>query len=292
MDVAYIPSPSNAVWNLGPLPLRGYALCIVAGIVACILIGERRLVARGAAPGVLSDIAMWAVPFGIVGGRIYHVITTPEPYFGKGGDPASALYIWEGGLGIWGAISFGAVGAYIGIRRSGVLMPVLADAIAPGLLMAHALGRWGNWFNQELYGRPTDLPWALEIDPEHRPQETAGEGLYHPTYLYESIWCLAGIAVLLWAENRFKLGHGRVFALYVMIYTAGRGWIEMLRVDTAHEIFGLRLNVWTSIVLFAGAAVGLALSARKLPGQEASAYRDGHRHEPDPPAAGEAKTVP
>ena len=265
--------------------MRAYALCIVAGILACVFIGERRLVARGAAPGVLSDIAMWAVPFGIVGGRLYHVITTPQPYFGNNGDPVSALYIWEGGLGIWGAIALGAVGAYIGVRRCGVLMPVFADAVAPGLLVAHAIGRWGNWFNQELYGRPTDLPWGLKIDPEHRPPTTPAVEFYHPTFLYESLWTLTGVAVLLWAERRFTLGHGRVFALYVMIYTTGRGWIETLRVDPAHQIAGVRLNVWTSLLLFAAATLALALSARKQPGREPTAYRDGHRHEPAQPNA-------
>ena len=285
MNLAYIPSPSHGVWHIGPFPLRGYALCIVAGILASVVLSERRMLVRGAAAGTMSDIAMWAVPFGIAGGRIYHVITTSEPYFGKGGDPVKALYIWQGGLGIWGAISLGALGAYIGARRAGVLMPVVADVIAPTLLVAQGLGRWGNWFNQELYGKVTDLPWAVEIDREHRPKATVAEGLYHPTFLYESIWCLAGFALLLWLERRFDLGHGRVFAGYVMIYTVGRGWIEALRVDDAHHIAGLRLNDWTSLLLFLGASAGLYLSARRRPGRETSAYRDGRVHTPADPAA-------
>ena len=280
MNLASIPSPSQAVWHLGPLPLRGYALCIVLGIMASVVIGERRLVARGASPGTMSDVAMWAVPFGIAGGRIYHVITTPAKYFGSDGHAVDALKIWEGGLGIWGAISIGAVGAYIGARRAGIRMPVLADAIAPGLLVAQGLGRFGNWFNQELYGKPTDLPWALEIDEPHRPKNGLGDGLYHPTFLYESLWCFGAVALIIWLERRFGLGYGRVFALYVITYTAGRGWIEALRVDEAHHIAGLRLNDWTSLILFAGAWVGFWLSARRHPGREPTAYKDGHGYDP------------
>ncbi|HZB18750.1 MAG TPA: prolipoprotein diacylglyceryl transferase family protein, partial [Blastococcus sp.] len=161
--LAAIPSPTQGVWELGPLPLRAYALCIVAGIVAAALITEKRWVARGGAPGEVLDIAVWAVPFGIIGGRIYHVISSPRPYFGEGGDPLRAFAIWEGGLGIWGAIAFGGVGAWIACRRLGIPLPAFADALAPGLLVAQAIGRLGNWFNNELYGGPTDLPWALRI---------------------------------------------------------------------------------------------------------------------------------
>jgi prolipoprotein diacylglyceryl transferase len=239
------------------------------------------MVARGSAPGVTADIAMWAVPFGIVGGRLYHVITTPEPYFGAGGDPVKALYIWQGGLGIWGAISLGGLGAYIGARRAGVLLPVYADAAAPGILVAQALGRFGNYFNQELYGRPTDVPWALEIDAAHRPKDSLGEATYHPTFLYESLWCLGVAALLIVAERRFRLGHGRVFGLYVAGYSVGRGWIEYLRVDDAHHIAGLRLNDWTAMILFAGAVALTVLSARRHPDREASPYRDGHVYVPE-----------
>ena len=161
--LASIPSPTQGVWHLGPLPIRAYALCIIAGIVACCWIAERRWVARGGAPGDVVDIAVWAVPFGIVGGRLYHVITTPEPYFGRLGDPVRAFAIWEGGLGIWGAIALGAVGAWIACRRKGIPLPAFADAAAPGLLVAEALGRLGNYFNNELHGGPTSLPWALKV---------------------------------------------------------------------------------------------------------------------------------
>ncbi len=169
-----IPSPDSGVWYLGPLPIRGYALCIILGIVAAIWIGERRWVARGGRSGEVSDLAIWAVPFGLVGGRIYHVITDNHLYFGDGHNPVTALYVWRGGLGIWGAIAMGALGVYIGARRRGIrLLPVL-DAMIPGVLVAQALGRWGNWFNQELFGKPTDLPWALQIDPGNRPHGYAG----------------------------------------------------------------------------------------------------------------------
>jgi prolipoprotein diacylglyceryl transferase len=249
VTLASIPSPAQGVWHLGPLPIRAYALAIIAGIVLACWIGEKRWVARGGAPGEVLDIAVWMVPFGIVGGRLYHVITTPEPYFGRGGDPLRAFAIWQGGLGIWGAIALGGLGAWIGCRRRGIPLPAFADALAPGLLVAQSVGRLGNWFNQELYGRPTTLPWALRIDPEHREPGYLGAATYHPTFLYELLWNLAVAAVLVWADRRWKLGHGRVFALYVALYCAGRGWIEMLRIDTAEHFLGLRLNVFTSIVV-------------------------------------------
>ena len=192
---------------------------------------------------------MWAVPFGIVGARIYHVITTPEPYFGAGGHPIDALKIWHGGLGIWGAVvARRCVGAWIACRRT--RDPAAADgrrARARASSLAQAIGRWGNWFNQELYGRPTDLPWALRIDPAHRPRAYADVATYHPTFLYESLWCLGVAALCIWADRRFRLGHGRVFALYVAAYTVGRAWIETLRVDTANDFFGLRLNLWVCL---------------------------------------------
>ena len=161
MTPLFIPSPSQGVWHLGPFPIRGYALCIILGVIVAIWMGERRWVERGGLRGQVSDIAIWAVPFGLVGGRLYHVITDPARYFGTDGDPAAALYIWQGGLGIWGAIALGGVGAYIGARRYGLRFPPLADALAPGIVVAQAIGRWGNWFNQELFGKPTTLPWAL-----------------------------------------------------------------------------------------------------------------------------------
>ena len=265
-----IPSPSQGVWHLGPLPIRGYALCIILGIVAAIWIGERRWVARGGTAGEVSDLAIWAIPFGLVGGRLYHVITDWHLYFGEGKNPVTALYVWRGGLGIWGAIALGALGVWLGARARGIKLLPLLDALAPGVLVAQALGRWGNWFNQELYGRPTDLPWGLEIDVAHRPSQYLDVATYHPAFLYECLWNLAAFAVLIWLDRRFRLGHGRVVALYVMLYTAGRGWIENLRIDDVqmNDVLGLRLNVWTSIVLFVLATVFFVVSARRHPGRE------------------------
>lgn len=266
MDLAYIPSPSDGVWHLGPLPLRGYALAILLGIFVAIWLGGRRWIERGGRAGTVADIAIWAVPFGLVGGRLYHVVTTPEPYFGEGGDWVKAFEIWEGGLGIWGAIAMGALGVWIGCRRRGIAMPPYADAVAPGIALAQALGRWGNWFNQELYGKQTDVPWAVEIDAEHSVTGTAET--FHPTFLYESLWCIGVALLVIWADRRFRLGHGRAFALYVAGYTAGRGWIEYMRVDEAHDVLGLRLNVWTSILVFVAAVVYIVVSAKKRPGRE------------------------
>jgi prolipoprotein diacylglyceryl transferase len=247
---ASILSPAEGVAHLGPIPLRGYALCIAIGVVVGVMISERRLVARGAPPGIGADYATVAVPFGIIGARLYHVITTPDPYFGSGGHPIEALYIWRGGLGIWGAIAGGFLGAVLVFRRRGIPISLAADAVAPSLVVAQAIGRWGNWFNQELYGRPSTLPWAVKIDVAHRQPGYENFGTYQPTFLYESIWCLGVAALCIWADRRYKMGGGRVFALYVAAYTAGRGWIEALRIDTAHRFFGLRLNDYVSIIVF------------------------------------------
>ena len=254
MLLASFPSPGRSVWDLGPIPIRAYALCIIAGIVAAIWMGERRWVARGGRRGTVSDVAVWAVIFGLIGGRLYHVITDNELYFRAGRDPWRAFYIWEGGLGVWGAIALGGVGAWIACHRRGIKLPPFADACAPGIAVAQGIGRWGNYFNQELFGRPTNVPWAVRIDPD-RPSTVPGVTTYHPTFLYESLWDLALAAALIWADRRWKMGRGRVFALYVMGYTAGRVWIEMLRIDTTNHVLGLRLNVWTSILVFAGGLV-------------------------------------
>jgi len=271
-----IPSPSNAIWYLGPVPIRGYALAIILGIIVAIWLAERRWVARGGRSGDISDLAVWGIPFGLVGGRLYHVLTDSSLYFGEGRNPIEALYIWRGGLGIWGAIALGALGIILGARRKGIrLLPVL-DAIAPTVLVAQAIGRFGNWFNQELFGRPTDLPWALEIDPEHRPAGYFQDDTFHPTFLYECLWNLGAFGFVVWADRRFRLGHGRVAALYVMAYTLGRGWIEMLRIDDVElqDVGGLRFNVWTSIVLFVAAATYFVISSRRHPGREESVYVD------------------
>lgn len=267
--IAFIPSPSQGTWNLGPLPLRAYALLIILGIVVAIWVGSKRYVARGGSAGVIGDIALWAVPFGIIGGRLYHVVSDWQLYFAPGGSGiVGALRIWDGGLGIWGAVALGGLGAWIGARRLGVALPPIADAIAPGIALAQAIGRWGNWFNQELFGAPTTLPWGLEIAPQYRPEGYAEFETFHPTFLYESLWMLAVALVLIWADKRFRMGHGRVFALYVLLYTLGRVWIEYLRIDTANTILGVRLNVWTSILVGLGALIYLIVSARMRPGRE------------------------
>ncbi|HWD80524.1 MAG TPA: prolipoprotein diacylglyceryl transferase [Kribbella sp.] len=277
---AFIPSPSQGVWHLGPLPIRAYALCILAGIFAGYWLGRRRWVARGGSAPVLADIMFWAIPFGLVGARIYHVVTDAELYFGAGKHPIDALKIWHGGLGIWGAVGFGALGAWIACRRAKVPFLAVADAMAPGIALAQIFGRFGNYFNQELFGRPTTKPWGLEISPEHRPAGYANFATFHPTFLYEAVWNLGVVALLLIADRRFKLGHGRAFFLYVAAYTAGRAWIENMRIDTVNHFLGLRLNVWTAIILFVLAVAAFVVSARTRPGQEDIATG---------PAAGETK---
>lgn len=255
--LAYLPSPPQGVWHLGPIPIRAYALCIIVGIIVAVWFTERRWAARGGSPGTVLDVATWAVPFGLVGARLYHVATDYQRYFGPEQNPLEALMIWKGGLGIWGAIAMGALGAWIACRRRGVSMAAFADAAAPGIAFAQAIGRWGNWFNQELYGRPSTLPWALEIDRGNRPEGMLDIATFHPTFLYESLWVVGVALLVIWADRRFRLGHGRAFALYVAAYTAGRAWIEYLRIDPAHDILGLRLNVWTSLLVFLGAVAYL-----------------------------------
>ena len=269
MMVASIPSPETSVWNLGPIPLRAYALLIVLGIVVAMWLGNKRYIARGGQPGVILDIAIWAVPFGIIGGRLYHVISDWQLYFSANGSGlAGAVRIWDGGLGIWGAVALGAVGAWIGARRLGVALPPVGDAIAPGIALAQAIGRLGNYFNQELFGAPSDLPWALEISPENRPEGYADVLTFHPTFLYEALWLIGVALVVIWADKRFTMGHGRAFALYVLLYTAGRGWIEALRIDNANEILGLRLNLWTSVLVGLSALAYIVISSRVRPGRE------------------------
>lgn len=253
-----IPSPAQSVLEIGPLKIHFYALCIILGVIAAVLIGSRRYVSRGGVPGLVGDIAIFAVPAGVIGGRIYHVITSPSQYFGSGGDPITALYIWQGGLGIWGAISLGAVAAYFAYNRhskKGTLgFATFADSIAPGILIAQAIGRFGNWFNKELFGGPLEAPWALEIPLRYRPIGYSQYETFHPTFLYEALWCsVVAIALLLLERRRNeenRLAPGSIFALYVALYSLGRGLIEQLRIDEANLIFGFRLNTWTSVTLF------------------------------------------
>ncbi len=286
MNPLSIPSPSVSEWALGPFPVRAYALAILAGIAVATVILQKRYARKGGPEERVLDLVLWMVPFGIIGGRIYHVLSSPDAYFGPDGDPWKVFAIWNGGLGIWGAIALGAVGAWLAARRYGLRMPPIADALAPGLLVAQAIGRLGNWFNQELYGGPTTLPWGLEIDDAHLVGGYPSGTLFHPTFLYEIVWNLLAAVFLIWAERRFRLGHGRVFWLYVMSYTLGRVWIEMLRVDEAEMVLGLRLNVWTSILVFLVAAAFVWLrrrrSRRTHPPARSRPRRCGRRHENAP----------
>jgi prolipoprotein diacylglyceryl transferase len=261
--LGYIPSPSEGVWHLGPIPLRAYAFCIILGVVAAVVIGERRWAARGGTKGAVADVAGIAVPFGLVGGRVYHVVTSPSQYVHH---PIDALYVWHGGLGIPGGILGGVIAGIIACRRRGIRPGALADAIAPAVPVAQAIGRFGNYFNQELFGRPTHLPWGLEIDPDN-PNAVPGAEAYHPTFLYEAIWNLGVAGIVLWADRRWRLGHGRAFALYLALYAVGRSWIEALRIDDASRFFGLRLNDYVAAIVFVG-AVAYLIRTRGAPREE------------------------
>ncbi len=275
--VTSIPSPDVSYIELGPLRIHFYALFILTGIIFALLLTESRLKARGVEAGVALDVSFWAIPFGILGGRFFHVITHPSDYFYQGADLLAPFRIWEGGLAIYGALLFGAVGAYIGARKSGIKFTSYLDAVAPGILLAQAIGRWGNYFNNELFGLPTDLPWGLEISSSN-PAYPGGlpEGvLFHPTFLYESIWSLVGVALLLAGDKRFNLRWGRMIGLYFIYYSVGRIWVEAIRIDPSEIILGLRINIWSAIV---GIVVGLAvivISYRKHTGLELSAYLEG-----------------
>ncbi len=248
--ISFIPSPDQSVWFIGPFPLRAYALFIVIGIFVAIKWGQKRWMAQGGEAEDIINVAMFAVPAGIIGGRLYHVISDWQIYFGDNGRGfVAALRIWDGGLGIWGAIALGFLGSWYAAKKYNLSIRLLADALAPGVALAQAIGRFGNYFNQELFGAPSTLPWALEIDLAFRPDGYETFETFHPTFLYESLWCLAVAGLLVYLERRFKLGQGQVFALYVGFYTLGRVWIEMLRIDTANLILGIRLNVFTALIV-------------------------------------------
>ncbi len=324
--LAYFPSPPQGVWHLGPLPIRAYALFIITGIVVALVIGDRRWEARGGERGVIYDIALWAVPFGLIGGRLYHLATDWRTYWGPGGAGfGAALRIWDGGLGIWGAVALGGVGAWIACRRRGIPLPAFGDAIAPGIVLAQAIGRLGNYFNQELYGRETTLPWGLEIfyrrdpsgyvDPHSLDGVSTGQValVVQPTFLYELIWNVLVFAALIYLDRRFALGHGRLFALYVAGYCVGRFGVELLRDDSATHIAGIRINSFTSTFVFIGAVVYFMLAPKgredpaslrgnagdlevsPITASEAAALADEH-HDPvaavDPVAAEEHSDAP
>ena len=267
MTLAYIPSPTISQFSIGPVTIHIYALCILMGIVLAVWITTTRWKKLGGNFDQVLDITMVSVPAGIIGARLYHIITTPERFFGPDGDWAEMFRIWNGGLGIWGGVLFGALAAWAWCRHKHYPMALLADAIAPGLLVAQAVGRLGNWFNQELYGAPTTLPWGLKLNMEgtaigHSEQcydgATCPSGtLFHPTFLYEMIWNLIGAAIIVYIGSKAmkKLKAGSLFAVYIMWYTLGRTWIESLRIDYAHEFLGVRINVWVSMAVFVLGAV-------------------------------------
>ncbi|MBT2596945.1 prolipoprotein diacylglyceryl transferase [Arthrobacter sp. ISL-72] len=287
---ASIPSPDWSGFDIplpwGSLRIHAYALCILAGIVVGLWLTSVRWTKRGTPEGSLWDIAIWAIPFGIIGGRLYHVFSSPDAYFGPGfdgtGDLSLIPQIQRGGLGIWGAVLLGAVGAWIGCRRAGVKLTAFLDAAAPGLLLAQAVGRWGNYFNQELFGGPTTLPWGLQIDADNAnfPAGMPADTLFHPTFLYESLWNLAGVVILLALDRKFNFRRGRLFCLYAMYYTLGRVWIEAMRIDDAEQIslFGIttRLNVWTSIFVFLAALVVFVVLGRRRRDEPDTPFLPGH----------------
>jgi prolipoprotein diacylglyceryl transferase len=243
-------------------------LCIIAGILVAIIIATHRWQARGGRAESLETAAMVAVPMGIVGARLWHVATDYELYVGPGRHLINALKIWQGGLGIWGAIAGGVFGAWLVCRRLGLAFWAMADSMAPGIVVAQAIGRLGNWFNQELFGRPTTLPWGLQIAPAYRPPGYEQYNTFHPTFLYEMIWDLLVAVILIWADRRFRLGHGKVFALYVTLYSAGRFFVELLRIDKVNEIGGFRLNNYTSLFFFCFGVVWLTWLIKRRPGRE------------------------
>ncbi|WP_456285157.1 prolipoprotein diacylglyceryl transferase [Microbacterium sp. JZ101] len=280
--VASIPSPPESFFEIGPLRIHYYALCIITGIVVATLITNRRLTRRGAEPWVVIDIALLAVPLAIVGARAYHVLTHWGFYFGEGAnpwnplEPGSVWAIWEGGIAIFGALLGGALGAWLGCRWTGIRFWTFADALAPGLLLAQALGRFGNWFNHELFGWPTDLPWGLEIEPDNPafPPGLPDDTLFHPTFLYEIVWNVIGVVLLFWLGRSLAFQWGRLFAVYLIWYGAGRVVWETIRIDPSEIILGLRTNVWGAIAAVVVGAVVLVVQARHT-GLEPSPYRPG-----------------
>ncbi|NEN06272.1 prolipoprotein diacylglyceryl transferase [Diaminobutyricibacter tongyongensis] len=279
------PPPEWASFTLGPFTIRTYALCILAGIVLATIWTSRRLTKRGAEPGVVLDVILWAVPLGIIFARAYHVFTHPADYFYPGADLWKTLFIWEGGNAIFGALIGGAVGAYIGCRISGLRFWSFADALAPAMLLAQAAGRLGNYFNHELFGLPTNLPWGLEIESSN-PAFPAGlpDGtLFQPLFLYEIIWNVIGIFLLLWIERRFRLRWGKLFAVYLIWYGLGRSYLESIRIDPSEYSFlGIPFNVWAAFAAVVLGVVIFIVQTRRHPGLEPSVYRPGREwHKPD-----------
>ncbi|WP_051636393.1 prolipoprotein diacylglyceryl transferase [Rhodoluna lacicola] len=260
---------------VGPFKIHFYALCILTGMILAIWLADRRLVSRGATSGLALDIALWTIPIAVVGARIFHVLTHSGDYFYPGADLTAVLRIWEGGIAIYGGLIGGAIGAWIGSNRAGIKFWSFADAVAPGILLAQAIGRWGNYFNQELFGFETTLPWGLEIDPDNPafPPGLPADTLFHPTFLYESIWSLIGVAILLSLDKRLNLRWGTMFGAYLIYYSLGRLITENLRIDPSDIILGLRTNVWSAILGVLVGALIIYWQKRQHPGPEASVYK-------------------
>ena len=269
MNLTYIPSPTFSYFTVGPLTIRMYAICILIGICVAVAILTKRWKRCGGTFDQVLDTTLVAVPCGLVGARLYHCITTPGQYFPPSGDLTNILKVWEGGMAIFGGISVGALAAFLWCRHRRYPFALLADAIAPALMVAQAIGRLGNWFNQELYGRPTTLPWGLKLNDADAIGKTEvcydGQAcptgtLFHPTFLYEMIWNLIGAALIVWIGHRLAstLKAGQQFAMYLMWYGLGRTWIESIRINYSTIVLGLRINVWTAILCF---ALGCALFA-------------------------------
>ncbi len=285
--LAYISSPRHGTVDVGPLTIHMYGLMLLLGIAACVWLTGRRWVKWGGEWDLIFRVAVWGVAFGIVGARAYHDITSSSELPDKWWGPFA---VWQGGLGVWGGIALGVLaGAWI-VRRSGNSVRLMLDAVAPGLLLAQGIGRWGNWWNQELFGKPSTLPWALKIDPTHRPAGYVQYSTFHPTFLYEFVWDLLGVAVLLYVDRRFKLRRPALFALYVSIYTAFRTYEETLRIDPgSHYLWGMRLNFYVSLVCFVVAtAFFIWWQFVRTPGTD----RPKPRARPRPIPTGPAMTVP
>lgn len=272
-----IPSPTIQFFEVGPLRIHIYALCILLGIALATWITDTRLSRRGAERGVVLDIILWAVPLGIIGARFYHVFTHPADYFYDGADLMRVFYIWEGGNAIFGSLLGGAVGAWIGCKQTGIRFWSFADALAPAMLIAQATGRLGNYFNHELFGQPTTLPWGLEIESSN-PAFPAGlpEGtLFHPMFLYEILWNVLGALIIIGLERKVYLRWGKAFGVYLIWYGLGRSVFETYRLDPSETFLSIRTNVWGAL---AAVVIGIAIiliQYKRHPGKELSVYVDG-----------------
>ena len=284
MPLAFIPSPHTGVVHLGPLQLHMYGLTLLVAILACIWLTGKRWTAMGGDWDLVTRVAVWGVGFGVLGARLYHDVTSwsevPTPKW------QGIWEVWKGGLGVWGGILFGTIAGAVVVRRAGVSVAKFMDAAAPGLLLAQGIGRIGNWWNQELYGKPTDLPWGLKIDPEHRTLAYLNNATFHPTFLYELIWDFIGVGLLIWVGRRFTIRPPGLFALYVAWYCFGRFFEELLRVDPAHHIAGLRFNAWVAAILFFASVIYFVLHQR---GARGRGVREPKR---EPPKKGPTMAIP